>query len=1005
MNIIPANKNLNIALEASAGSGKTFQLAMRVTAMLINGVKPEDILCLTFTNKATDEMLDRVLKILNQCVSDTLGNSELEIFEKVINIKDKNKTFKTNLIEMATKARNNLFKNFSSLKVMTIDAFCNSILKSFPFEAGIRPDFEITETEEDELTELSFITTLEELAENQVWKEIFKKSTIAFESTPIQQIDLLSEYARYTSDRTIFLKETLNNCVFNPNEILENIEEMILLKNKCIDNIKIILQDIDTHTLTEKQKKVRNKINNITQIKDIVNTTFFQKELNGHHFFKKFDFSSSSEDAFNDIRNDISIYLSLEANVAKSLSLFLGKLVYEKLKNLKQHRNILSFKDVSEQAYEMLASENSLIDKDYLYFRLDGRINHILIDEFQDTSESQWLTLKPLVDEAMAGIGQNDKIGSFFYVGDPKQNLYRFRGGSSSLFNHLINIYKDKLNKDTLLVNYRSEKHIVEFVNNVFRNIYQKFKYDDFKIFDINQKPKDENSAGYVEVSYIDKTNNNNRNETTAEFTVKKVMEVIDNNWNYKDIAILVHTNNDGINLKDALLEQNIPVKLETSNKLNQSNIFNIIISIAEFLYVESDDLLTKYLFTETYDINGDKYANNDDFYKIKNYIKKMNISGNTVFENIINVINNTDLQNRFINNPDFFLTLDVISKVAYNEKNIKIFLELVKKEAQNYNSITAENSNAVTIMTIHKSKGLEFPVVILPKLNRSLNVSVTNSNFFLNNNDNGVTTIEYLYSKNKRLFIQDSELKVIEDENINTAQDALNNLYVAMTRAENALIIGINETKENKENSIENILKTIVTIPYSVGTLCIDKKQEIITKESIKTFAYPTEIQEKTPLKEEKQVNFEATSFGTFLHKSIFYLNGFTDNHINIAIHNASTSNGAFINEKQKLEIESYLKELTQNNHWQNIHNGTVFKERKVTYDNNYFIIDFYSIFDDKIELIDFKTGNISDEQEKEYINQINRYAKVLKNLYNLKVNKYIYNFKDKKLNIIKVS
>lgn len=1014
MIINPIDKNKSIALEASAGTGKTFQLSMRVVAMLINGVNPKDILCLTFTNKATDEMLDRILETLNKCVENSLKESEKEILKKAIFMADKEKSFDDNLIEMAKIARNNLLKDFSSLKVNTLNSFSNLILKNFPFEAGIKPDYEISSSdiENNEHIETAFYLTFSKLIDDKSWKSILTKLNEALNLAPIQLIDRLQNFAKFVASNNISLQHSLSKEVISKYELEKLIDEMISINNKSINLNKEFVSLFDISQLNKNQIKVYNKMNSVSYINDIIEIALFQKELNEHSWFSNFNFTQRMYDIHSELVENIKIFLEIKGKVIKNISLIIGKSLYDNLKNIKQKSNKYTFNDIDELVYNMLVSGNGLIDKDYLYFRLDGRINHILIDEFQDTSEIQWLILKPLAEESMAGLGQKDKIGSFFYVGDPKQNLYRFRGGSSSLFNYLIDKYNNKLIKDTLLINYRSQKNIIEFVNLVCSSAYQKFKTENLKIFDINQKPQDETSTGYVEVSFIETIKGKTK---YGDFTISKINEIIKNDWNYKDIAILVPSNSNGENLKNELTNNNIPVKLETSIKLSNSNAFKIIMALAEFLKTNSNMALTTYLFSKINSIDGSKYADSEEFSKIKNYLLNLDKDDTkTIFESITYVIQNTDLQNRFKDDPDFHLTLDVISKTAPNEKNIEIFLEEVNKVASNYNSITAENANAVTIMTIHKSKGLQFPVVILPKLDINLKISQQNSNYLiLKNNNFDNASIEYVYKTSETIFLSEEEKNILEEENKLCLQDALNRLYVAMTRAEKALIIGIKEikdtkdTKKNKENTlntIEELLHNMINEPYSVGSLKNNYKKELTSNNDIKTFSYTPQTESKIPLREKEELlNFNATAFGSFLHKAAFYL----ENDVEDAINKAMVSNGAFISNNDINEIKIYLEALLSNSHWKSMFNGHIFRERKIgiEHTDNYSIIDFYSVFDDRVELIDYKTGEITTEQEEDYKKQIRSYANLLKKIYQLPVNKSLYKFHNKKLQVILVN
>ena len=488
------NKYDNLALEASAGTGKTFQLAMRVAGMLLTGVAPRDILCLTFTKKATAEMKERIIKFINSMAENTASESEIEFIAPLMKkyAKQLKVEFSKEFIqEKAIIARNNLFTYFSELNIKTIDSFNNTILRIFPFEAGFRPDFNIESDDEiDIIKKEAFDNIIANILDDKVWKEILEKLYSVFNIAANNFIPWLQNYTEYTTNNILNLEITMQNAP-DKHKINEMLNKILELRNNINTQCIKFMHTFEVDELGKNQLKTYEKLKS-NKLDDIIYNNLIKVEnLSDAPSFKKYDFSQTQYDIQRNIRENLQKYYLLQGDIITGLALNLGVLLYEKMKEIKKERNILTYSDISEEVYYMLSDKHSQIDKDYLYFRLDGKINHLLIDEFQDTSISQWLTLKPLAEEAMAGLGQKDKIGSFFYVGDPKQNIYRFRGGSSSLFRTLLHEYKDKLTSQTLDTNYRSGSNIVEFVNNISNNIEVRLLEDVLNISFSRQKRLD----------------------------------------------------------------------------------------------------------------------------------------------------------------------------------------------------------------------------------------------------------------------------------------------------------------------------------------------------------------------------------------------------------------------------------------------------------------------------------------------------------------------------------
>ena len=990
------NKYENLALEASAGTGKTFQLAMRVAGMLLTGAAPRDILCLTFTKKATAEMKERIIKFINSFAEGTADKSEYEFITPLMKkyAEKLNEPFDDNFIkEKALTARDNLFSHFSELNIKTIDAFNNTILRIFPFEAGFRPDFDVQSDEETaQIKRTAFYQLISEVLTDNKWKQILDTIYPVLGVQTVSLISTLQKYEEYEEDKIHKLENELNNTQ-KLDHIINMISSAVNLQKEIPDLCQKFKKTFDYDSLKVNQMKAVDKLD-YKDIQDISDIPFFKNILDETPNFKKYEFSQKQYTLRDKIFNKLQEYWLLYGNILTSLALNLGKSLNEKMDILKKEQNMLTYSDISNAVYYMLATDSSKIDKDYLYFRLDGRINHLLIDEFQDTSISQWLTLKPLAEEAMAGLGQHDKVGSFFYVGDPKQNIYRFRGGSSSLFRMLLKEYKDKLLSKTLDTNYRSGKNIVDIVNKISNKIYKQYG-ENFAIFNIDQKAYKENGDGYVEITHNLDKESKEEDAYYLTYCLDKIKMCIDKGFQYKDIAILTVSNSHGKDIIDYLEDNNIPVQAETSANLTSSPVFNIIMALAEFIETDDDYAFFRFLYTSPKaaqnSIMQDKGLLKHEKNKIKNMLN--NIEGLSIFDKLLYLSNKLDLQSRFNSSPDYYVCFDVISKTAPNETNISNFKEAVYKAASSEQALSAVQKNAVTVMTIHKSKGLQFNVVLLPNLARDININARNSSLFVaDNNIFGDSKLCCVYSKKQYPYIAGTKAEeYMENENMLTLQDSINMLYVAMTRAEKALFINA-EIPKDMPLKISHIVGVCFPEPVHLGTLKAEKKEE---KEQIKSINIDFNINKEKKLIETKAFyskkenvthDYLSALTGSCLHAGLFMLEYGKEETIALAEKCMFAKYGSALDNKTFAEIKKQLHTVYNNKQWQQLFNGRVFKERRIGENNNLYSVDIYSEMDDKIVIMDYKTGTLNDKMLDDYKKQLFKYAEILKKLYNKK-------------------
>jgi exodeoxyribonuclease V beta subunit len=377
-----------------------------------------------------------------------------------------------------------------------------------------------------------------------------------------------------------------------------------------------------------------------------------------------------------------------------------------------------------------------------LYFKIDSKFKHILLDEFQDTSTLQFLLLKPLIDEIFAGHGQSE-FKSFFYVGDTKQSLYRFRGGVEELFDKVAENYA--VNIEQMDTNYRSSKNVVEQVNRWFDTIMEGY---------VPQKSKVGSSEGYVEIL---------ESEELIDDAVQQAKRLLELGVNVDDIAFLVSTNKDGQMLQEACQSEKIHTLLKTSSSLK--NIPRIAALVA----------MVSYLFY------GEKIDAQALLLKVGRSLDEVDTTWFSAFMSPLQVVDKLVREFEYFDDD---LNILKLLEFASNFSDIPTFIEEFQSSSI---SVAANSVHGAKIMTIHGSKGLEFEYVILldkltrPNSDKAALIYHYNDNLYID---------KILYRTKGRENFDAEYASIMEERKASALKDRKNVLYVALTRAVEGLIV-----------------------------------------------------------------------------------------------------------------------------------------------------------------------------------------------------------------------
>ncbi|MFT2648549.1 RecB-like helicase [Helicobacter pylori] len=811
-----------MALKASAGSGKTFALSVRFLALLFKGANPSEILTLTFTKKATAEMKERILDYLKILQKENLENEKEK--EKSQNIlKELEEKYRLNPSFVQNSAQK-IYQRFlnAEIRISTIDAFFQSILRKFCWFVGLSANFEVnedTKAHQQQLNE-SFLSALnnEQLEELSVF------------------ITQCLSYGSYTSDsileRLRFLKNKLY--LFDPNKKEPAFDEKGFLEK--LRNLNQQIQSVETASDTAK------KAIKCDDFRGFLNSslTWLKKKSEYRDFKKLKNEIPTLESECEEIENDLKRYYEArESALFKKFPKFIQ--LYDKATSKIQ---ALDFDAIKDKVHALLNGYEEM-PAEFFYFRLDSKIAHILIDEFQDTSLNDYKILAPFIDEIKAGIGQAKWHRSVFFVGDVKQSIYGFRGSFSSLFE---SVSKDFYH-DNLEFNHRSSPLIINYVNTIFKKAYQNsptaYLEQKYPKASSNNHARD----GYVKVSLVA-----DERELLLEQILQEAKNLLEHRIDPKDITLLCATNDDALEIKNYLQENLSAIRpsTESSAKLSQFVESKIIKNALEYALAEEP-------YKPFYKHSVLKLAGylHDDAIALAGFNPKKESVAGFVWK----VMELFELYTE---------CAQICLELAVGCEDADGFLE--KLEAK---SIASSHSKGAQIMTIHKSKGMQFPYVIVCERLGKPNSS--HSNQLLEEYD-GTELLRLYYRMKNREVVDKDYARALDKEEAAKNHEETNVYYVAFTRAELGLIVVAKDKKESKKESKNKTMREqLDLVPLEEGEIMpviSSQKEPLIKSVVIKPHAYGEQVQEieEEPSDYEKNNDQEAINFGIALHKGLEY-------------------------------------------------------------------------------------------------------------------------------------
>lgn len=1019
----------NIIVSAGAGSGKTAVLTARIKRILHSGVKANELLVLTFTNAAAAEMKERITKAMAN--DEILKERTFEVDNAYIT------TFDSFSLSIVSKYhdRLNLSSNISIIdnSILNVqkrkiidDIFLKHYLSKNEKFANLMVDL----TNKDDASLRKEVLNIANKLDQNTSRDTYLDEYVSkyFIDKAINKY--IAELTKLLNEKITFIKEKVSEIEGFIKEdlftkLIESTQQLLVSKN--YDQIKIVVSCIKLpifRKVSEEAKRIKDDIK--STIDDIVALCPFENE-------------KAIKNAYYQSKQYVEVLIEIL------------KEYYQRIDEYKKSHEVFEFIDISKMAISLVKDNKDIREE------LKNHFKEILIDEYQDTNDIQ--------EEFISYIANNN----VYMVGDIKQSIYGFRNANPLIFKNKYDAYRVNKGgkKIDLTQNFRSNRPVLDIINDIFDRIMDddigqaNFKAEhrmQFGLSDYDNNSQD-NKIKYV--TYIENKGEYRNSDVDMFFVLKDILRKIENkeqvydkdsgkfrDCEYKDFAILLADSKLFDPMSRLLAYNHIPNLIFKNIEVNDGEIIillkNIIKLIAldnqktydsEFLrlfYGIGRSFIIKYSDEQLFDmITNNDYQNTDFYQKINEYSQKVdNTSLSDLFDEIIKDFNIFEKLVEIGNIEDNITRIEFFAKTIKSMESLDInifdFVKYIDDIFENGDKMelpsSGLNENKVRIMTIHKSKGLEFPIVYFINNDKKFNKK-ENKDKFIYDNVYGFITPYCINGEGKNinfLLMKDQNNKSLISEKIRL-------LYVALTRAREQIII-LNPSDEKSEYYEYNLVPTVIRKKYnsfkhiydSIGVSfknctdmiqqiddlnisddylktknkdlldLIDKTQDTISfvENNIDSYEVEDVHASKSEISLKSKENIQVMEFGSNMHE-IFESFDF--------INQDFSSYSA----EEKNLLHNFLNQTIM----KDVKNGIVYKEFEFMYETNgknmHGIIDLMIEYDSHIDIIDYKLSHIEDEA---YLKQLNAYKEYVESKTSKKVDLYLYSIMKndlKKINI----
>lgn len=823
--------------DASAGSGKTFTLVKEYLVLLLSSNRKDaykNILAITFTNKAVAEMKTRIIDSLHLLSLDTRSRKSENLMklltsETGLSSKEIQKRSKTIL--------KSIINNYAAFEVSTIDGFTHRVLRTFAKDLDLPLNFEVELSTEEVLSEavdrviskagedkaltpvlLSFV--LSKTDDDKSWdisRDLLKMAKLLTEETSRPFLDLL----KY-KDLEDFSK--LDRVL--KNQIADKEQSAIRVAEDFFELIQA--EGIENHHFTrsscpkffEKILKRESKIDLNLQWQEKIGTQkLYSKSLEAGKKEILDKLQPQIEQLFLKVKDHLLNIQFLKAIEKNLVPLSLLSAIQNEVEEIKKENAIVLISDFNATIGRAVKDQPA----PFIYERLGERYRHYFIDEFQDTSQLQWENLIPLLDHTLSVEHPSEEYGSLTLVGDAKQSIYRWRGGKAEQFMELCrgtNPFTLENKKIVVLPsNYRSARTIVNFNNDFFNFSAAWLENGAHKaLFENSAQEPTSEEEGYVNISFVEAENV----EEEMEAYPQRVLEILRNleaeNIPRNNVCILTRKRKESIAVAGLLSENGISVISAESLLLTRSPEVGLTTAVLKLTLDSTDkdlkfeilnhllsriELADSFRFvSERIDLEEQAFFDSLLPFGIEFSVEVLN--GLTVYEGVEYIIRSFGL----VKDSNAYLQfyLDFVYESSHSAgAGIFEFLELWERKKDDLSIVVPKGEDAVQIMTIHRAKGLEFPVVIYPFANSPIKDTARESFWMsLPGEINSGITVAYLNASEKMKMWGGEAAMHYEELCFNSQLDALNVLYVALTRPVQRLYVisKMELDKKGNENS-----------------------------------------------------------------------------------------------------------------------------------------------------------------------------------------------------------
>lgn len=994
-----------IIYNASAGSGKTHTLVRSFLYQLLSSPYPNQVqrlLAITFTNKAAQEMKQRILEKLEYFASGVNAVKQDDMFKELVVLCELSPG---ELHQRAKKAYLYILHHFGQLNVSTIDKLTHQIIRTFARDFGLNTRFDVALDSKDFMAEV-VARILSGAGEDKALTKILLDYVLQ-KADELKSWDVTKEVSTvaemFTNENHMHALTKLSEI---PIEAFTALDKKILLqintiKNPFKEKATAILDFFKQSNLLDEffPNSLLPKLLRLVQQgeweKDPLNKTL-QKSMEKGAFLKVAEKKHQPliDPVTDDIINFLQSYLRywrqvslLELLRKNIVPLSLMQRIGHEVNQLQEERNsrLLGFfnKHISDNIKDTPTP--------FIYERLGVRYQHFFVDEFQDTSELQWANLHPLFSHAVEG---EQRKGSLVLVGDAKQSIYRWRGGNPEQFMKLANKevpFTVKPEVENLPVNYRSDASIVSFNNTFFTKAAQflPLKQQQKLYTDSCNQQANTKKGGFITLSTIEGKNKDEQFSAYRKAVVDRVNDCIQQGYQKKDICVLVRKNEQGVEIAKALTEAEIPITSSDSLLVAQSPEVQFLMHLVK-LRLEPKSRISQYAVLERFALQQKDPHNwtqqqfcrpfgtvlmdctNEKFdFRVFQQL--------TLYAALEYAIWAFSLTDELTAHVQAFL--DEITKLqAKKEATTTQVLAHWERQKENWTVRPPEDRDAVQIMTIHKAKGLAFPVVILPFSDTVFMSRNTTYAWYPLPKEEYAPFDEMLLPVNKKLnAMGDGAKQTYETYFSQAVMDTLNTLYVGMTRPIKELHVVTQKGKaDNTPNSLSDVFSRLYPELLYKNLVFGERKKPVKTtsQRGILTTPWVFNLSHTTNTTVQAHKRSEEAQYGLLFHEIMSHIEVHQD------IGHALTQSKAkeLLSEKKYSELKQQIDEVVYHRDLKEFFNpaNKVYCERPLLTETGKVLRPdrFVVTKNNQVLLLDYKTGHYKKQHE----TQINEYAKALK-------------------------